>query len=120
MFELRTFTQALYRQQTYQLPNNPQPPVLLVAVDQESINQANKEIEYFETNPIDRQYLAQLVDRLRELNAKTVGIDYILDTQEPKQEDLTQALRSTVAEVGTWLVFAVNEREKVRGFSSDC
>ncbi|NEP14149.1 MAG: CHASE2 domain-containing protein [Symploca sp. SIO2C1] len=116
LFDLRTFTQAFYRQQTQQLPSNPQLPVLLVAVDQESMNEASKEIDQFKRKPIDRQYLAQLVDRLRELNAKTVGIDYILDTEEPKQEYLSQALRTTVAEMGTWLVFAVNEREKLEVF----
>ncbi|NES17439.1 MAG: CHASE2 domain-containing protein [Symploca sp. SIO3E6] len=115
LFELRTFTQAFYRDFTYQLPSNPQPPVLLVSVDQESLNQAKETIEEFETQPIDRSYLGQLVNRLGELKVKTAGIDYILDEpkSEEKQESLRKAIHSTVAEVGTWLVFAVNHRKQL-------
>ncbi|NET60373.1 MAG: CHASE2 domain-containing protein [Symploca sp. SIO2E6] len=113
LLDLRTLTQAFYRQQTHQLPSNPQPSVLLVAVDQESLNQGKQSIEQFETNPIDREYLAQLVNRLQKLNVKTAGIDYILDTPEPKQGLLAKEIRSTVTKVGTWLVFAVNQTKQL-------
>ncbi|NEP60941.1 MAG: CHASE2 domain-containing protein [Symploca sp. SIO2G7] len=116
LLDLRTFTQAFYRQQTSQLLSNPQPLVLLVSVDQESLNQAKETIEQFETKPIDREYLGKLVNRLQELKVKTAGIDYILDESEPKQELLSEAIRSTVAKVGTWLVFAVNHRKQLEVF----
>ncbi|NEQ67682.1 MAG: CHASE2 domain-containing protein [Symploca sp. SIO2D2] len=119
LFELRTFTQAFYRDFTHQLPSNPQPPVLLVSVDQESLDQAKEKIKEFETKPIDREYLRNLVNRLRELKVKTAGIDYILDESEPKQELLTTAISDTVTKVGTWFVLAVNHSKQLKVFPID-
>ncbi|NER92920.1 MAG: CHASE2 domain-containing protein [Symploca sp. SIO1B1] len=119
LLDLRTFTQAFYRDFTHQLPSNPQQRVLLVSVDQESLNQAKEKIKEFETKPIDREYLGNLVNRLRDLKVKTAGIDYILDESEPKQEVLTTAISNSVTKVGTWFVLAVNYREKLEVFPID-
>jgi CHASE2 domain-containing sensor protein len=116
LLDTRTLVQAVYRNTTKQLPQDQPPPVLLIAIDRESINRAGTEIDGFQATPMDREYLAQLVTRLADLGAKTVGIDYLLDTQEPKQERLARSLRSAVEEVGTWLVLAIRESKNIRVF----
>ncbi|MEC4986299.1 MAG: CHASE2 domain-containing protein [Oscillatoria sp. PMC 1068.18] len=108
LFDSRTLVQAIYRNRTQQLPQTTS-PIQLILIDQESINEAIAEFPDFETYPIDRRYLAELVNRLSDLNFKTVGINYEIYTQEPHQEQLTNALQTAVSEKETWFVFAVNE-----------
>jgi hypothetical protein len=112
LLDCRTFMQLLYRDTTKQLPHKVLPPVLLVAIDQESINRAIEEMEGFRVKPIDRRYLAQLVRRLSDLNAKVIGIDYLLDTQEPGTEKLAESLQFTLQQQETWFVFAIKEQDR--------
>jgi hypothetical protein len=116
LFDLRTFAQAAYRYKTQQLPRNAQPPVLLVAIDQESINQASQKIDQFQIWPMDRQYLGQLVSHLLDLRVKTIGIDYELYTQEFREEKLAKVIKSGVGQKGTWFVFAINEENNQKVF----
>jgi CHASE2 domain-containing sensor protein len=110
----RTLVQAIYRDTTNQQPQNTSPPVLLIAIDQESLNRADAEIEGFQTKPIDREYLAKLVTQLSALKVRTIGINYLLNTQEPRQEKLAQSVESAVNQQGTWVVFAASEPYNLR------
>jgi hypothetical protein len=112
LLDAQTGVQAIYRHLTNQSGNIALPPVLLIAIDQESINRANETITGFQTMPIDREYLAQLVSHLSNLKAKTIGIDYLLHTQEPKQQKLADSIQIAVTQQGTWFVFAVSENDK--------
>ncbi len=102
LLEQRVLVQARYRQLTHQVPTTKQPPVLLVQIDDDSIQKAKISDPY----PMDRSYLAQLVDKISAMNAKVVGIDYLLDRpQKENDARLAQSLRASVQK-GTWLVFA--------------
>ncbi|MBE9128196.1 CHASE2 domain-containing protein [Coleofasciculus sp. LEGE 07081] len=117
LLDVRTLAQAFYRHQTKQLPREASPPVRLIAIDQESINEANETIKEFETFPMERAYLAQLVRRLSELNVRTIGIDYLLSTQEPRQKQLSEAIESAVKQQSIWFVFAIDNRQNKKVFS---
>jgi hypothetical protein len=112
LLNLRTLIQFLYRDTTKQLPHSVTSPVLLIAIDRDSINRADEEMEGFRSKPIDRRYLAQLVKRLSDLKAKVIGIDYLLDTQEPGTEKLAESIQSTLKQQETWFVFAINEQDR--------
>lgn len=112
LLNLRTLMQLIYRDTTKQLPQGVAPPVLLVAIDQDSINRAIEEMEGFRVKPIDRRYLAQLVRRLSDLKAKVIGIDYLLDTQEPGTEKLAESIQFTLKQQETWFVFAIKEQDR--------
>ena len=75
LLDRRILIQAIYRDLTHQIPQNATPPVLLVSIDQDSLNQA----KITQSNPLDRRYLAQLIDKLTTLDAEVIGIDYLLD-----------------------------------------
>jgi|GEM_PF-411544 len=111
LLDSRTWVQAIYRNRTNQLPSEVLPPVLLIAIDQESINRADAEINGFQTMPMDREYLAQLVTRLSELEARVIGMDYFLTTQEPREEKLAQSIQAAVNQHNTWFVFAFSKQD---------
>ncbi len=108
LLEQRVLVQAMYRQLTNQVPPTKHPHVLLVQIDDESIQKAGISAP----NPMDRSYLAQLVDKLSVMNARVVGIDYLLDRHH-KQNDqkLANSLRSSVQKQGTWFVFASKRKD---------
>ncbi|MBD1835123.1 CHASE2 domain-containing protein [Cyanobacteria bacterium FACHB-472] len=112
LLDSRTFMQAVYRHITNQFPAKTKPPVLLIAIDQESINLAGAEIDGFDTMPMDREYLGKLVKRLSDLEAKTVGIDYLLDISGTKYEKLAKPIEDAVKK-GTWFVFGTNRNIKL-------
>jgi len=102
----RLFVQALYRQVTQQAFTPAHPPVLLVQIDETSRRAAPDDIK--DIYPINYRYLARLLDRLTELEAKTLGIDYLLDradSQPAETKELAAAVRAAV-ERHAWLVFA--------------
>jgi len=101
LLETRVFIQALYRDITSQVPP-PVPPVLLVHIDWDSLVRA----DISNPNPMDRSYLANLIDKLSALDAKVVGVDYVLDLPRPKDRKLAQAVHTAVDRKGTWFVFA--------------
>lgn len=105
----RVLIQAVYRQVTHQIPGG-QPPVLLVQIDNQSIQKA----KISNPKPMDRNYLASLVDRLKALDARVVGIDYLFDRpQSEKDARLAQSLQAAVSgpPQPTWFVFAKDRDE---------
>nr|MDJ0572431.1 CHASE2 domain-containing protein [Pleurocapsa sp. MO_192.B19] len=77
--------------------------VLLVQIDERSIIEAG----ISDPHPMDRSYLAKIVDRLTSLEAQVIGIDYLFDRQQPAKDHLlARAVRNAIAENDTWFIFA--------------
>lgn len=83
LLEQRVYTQSVYRQLTGHLSSSTPPPVLLVQIDEESIQKA----DMADPKPMNRTYLASLAEQLARRNAKVVGIDYILARPQRKSEE---------------------------------
>ncbi len=94
LLDRRILGQAYYRQampsSRLVKPTSPHPPTLLVRIDDESINRGEIEkIQY-----IDRTYLASLISRLSALDAKIIGLDYVLDRSQGTADSvLADAIR---------------------------
>lgn len=110
LLERRVLSQAVYRHWTGQVPQQT-PPLLLVHIDDQSIIEAGIK----DPNPMDREYLAKLVNKLSTLKAKVVGIDYLLDRPHGERNNsqenspdgiLAQSLEKAVQQQQTWFVFA--------------
>ena len=98
-------TQAIYRQLTHQVPSTDSPPVVLVQVDEESLK---KDRRMGEPIPIDRSYLADLIQTLTQQSASVIGIDYLLDrpADDPETDQRLQDAVNQAVDQETWLVFA--------------
>ena len=117
LLDARMFTQAVYRDATAQIPSSEAPPVALVEIDTESIYRA--QLPNSQLMPMNRSYIAKLLDRLRTLNASVVGIDFIFDTPQTEpatgDKDLAKAVRQAV-DANMWLIFgAVLEADREVG-----
>ena len=104
LLEKRVLVQTIYRDITQQLPIGAPPKVLLVAIDDKSIRKA----KISNPKPMNRQYLASLIDKLAASNAKVVGIDYLLDRpHEESDRILSKSIQTAVQKPHpTWFVFA--------------
>ncbi|MEM8504532.1 MAG: CHASE2 domain-containing protein [Cyanobacteria bacterium P01_D01_bin.1] len=97
----RLQVQAVYRDLTGQLPTA-SPPVILVEIDDLAIREG---FPSGVPNPMDRAYLASIVDRLSVLQTKVVGIDYLLDrAQVQNDQRFAESISRSVSQ-GTTLVF---------------
>ncbi|MBD2771956.1 CHASE2 domain-containing protein [Iningainema tapete] len=103
LLERRLLAQAMYRQVTHQVEVLT-PPVLLVQIDEKSIRDAG----ISNPKPMERKYLARLVDKLTVAKARVVGIDYFLDRHQGKSDNiLAQSLQAAVKSPNpTTFVFA--------------
>ncbi|MFB2839547.1 CHASE2 domain-containing protein [Floridanema evergladense] len=111
LLDRRIFIQAVYRQITHQIPIQKTPsPTLLVQIDNESIR---REKDISNPKPMPRHYLAKLVDKLAELDAKVIGIDYLLHRPseiEIRDQKLAQSLINAVQKPQpAWIVLVTNE-----------
>jgi CHASE2 domain-containing sensor protein len=105
LLEKRVLTQSIYRQMTGQIPKAEIPKVLLVAIDDKSIREA----KISNPKPMNREYLAKLIAQLSSINARVIGIDYLLDRPHIENDRiLSQAIKSAVQkpQYPTWFVFA--------------
>lgn len=104
LLEHRLWLQAVYRDLTERVSAaESNPPVFLVQIDPQSIASSTMNAP----KPIDRAYLASLVERLAQKKAKIIGIDYLLDRQQPdKDQILAQTVRKAIKNQGSWFVFA--------------
>jgi hypothetical protein len=104
LLERRSLTQAIYRQVTGQIDKTATPPVLLVQIDEKSI----KDAQISNPKPMDRKYLARLVDKLTAAKARVVGIDYSLDRYQGESDKiLAQSLQTAIKSPNpTTFVFA--------------
>ncbi|MDF5718370.1 MAG: CHASE2 domain-containing protein [Rhizonema sp. NSF051] len=93
LLERRLLVQAVYRQMTNQVEKATTPPVVLVEIDEKSIRDGG----ISNPKPMNREYLARLVDKLTDAKARVVGIDYSLDRhQEDNDRILAQSLQAAV------------------------
>lgn len=110
LLEQRLWLQSIYRHVTQQGTAPTPPPITLVQIDSQSIQAA----QLAQAHPMDRSYLATIVNRLVALNAQVVGVDYLLDrpaAQPQKDQALAQAIQSAIqSPPQSWFVF-VDMRE---------
>ena len=103
LLDSRILIQSVYRDVTNQIPPVSTPPVLLVEIDEASISKAG----ISDPHPMDRSYLAQIVDRITTLDAPVVAIDYLFDRQQPANDRiLAQSIQNAVEQHNTWFIFA--------------
>ncbi|MDJ0556851.1 MAG: CHASE2 domain-containing protein [Microcoleaceae cyanobacterium MO_207.B10] len=108
LLERRVLVQAMYRRVTNQVNSKNSPPVLLVEIDETSIKKA----KISDPRPMDRGYIGQIIQQLTAINAKIIGIDYLLDRYQPKNDQkLAKILRSSIEKQGTWFVFATSRNQ---------
>jgi CHASE2 domain-containing sensor protein len=107
LLDTRLLTQSVYRNVTAQIPSEEAPPVALVQIDTESLYRA--QLPNSQLLPMNRSYIAKLVDSTRKLNASVVGLDFIFDTPQKDplsgDQDLRKAVRQAV-DANMWLMFA--------------
>jgi hypothetical protein len=105
LLDQRQWSQAIYRRLTGQTTGVASSrPITLVQIDEESLVKAG----ISEPNPMDRSYLAKLIDEIARQGARVVGVDYVLDRPAPDVVDdqkIAAVLEQSVAQ-GTWLVLA--------------
>ncbi|MBP0016651.1 MAG: CHASE2 domain-containing protein [Cyanobacteria bacterium SBLK] len=109
LYDLRAVVQAIYREQTRQLSIRSSSPITLVGIDRKSLIKA--QIDNHKITPIDRQYLAKLVDKISQLDGIVIGIDYLLDSPNKNEDKFLQvSLRNAIEDRGSWFVFG-NDRQ---------
>ncbi|MGD1805387.1 TIR domain-containing protein [Dapis sp. BLCC M126] len=105
LIEKRVLVQAMYRQFTNQVDRQNSPPVLLVEIDEDSIRKA----KISDPVPMDRSYIAKIIDKLTTINTKIIGLDYLFDRHQPENDKkFAQTLRSSIEKQNTWFVFATS------------
>ena len=104
LLEQRVWGQAIYRRLSGQTaPASPQ-PITLVQIDEASLVKAG----ISSPNPMNRAYLAELIDQISQRGARVVGVDYVLDRPASDSSDdqaIAAALQRSVAQ-STWFVLA--------------
>ena len=86
--------QSAYRQVTHQIPSEKLfPPIFLIHVDEKSLNEAGTSAYKF--NPIDKSYLAKIINKLTEVNANVVGINYLLDRKTDEDKILKESIQKS-------------------------
>ncbi|MEO1350175.1 MAG: CHASE2 domain-containing protein [Cyanobacteria bacterium J06635_15] len=115
LLDTRLLLQAVYRYYTQPLPPEDLPPVALISVDQTSLNRASENMpgfQFADPHEIDREYLSGLIRKLSSFGAKTMGISYLLYTEEPQEVLLADSIQAAVAQ-GTWFVFASDTEDEL-------
>ena len=101
LLDKRTLVQSIYRDVTGQLPTA-KAPVALIHIDERSLRKA----EIDRPVPMDRQYLARLIDRSVAAKAQVIGIDYLFDHPQPQNDPiLAGSIKKAVAQHQTWFIF---------------
>lgn len=120
--DIRYATEALYRDVTRQnIVAEEIPPALLVQIDQESVNQAingnangnNGVVDFSAGPPMDREYLANIVNRLieEELISPVIGVNYILHSKRNtnKHSLFVTAMANAIEKRNTRFVLAARK-----------
>jgi hypothetical protein len=104
LIDMRQLAQAIYREATAPIQAKLAKPIagsriLLVKLDDQSLNAANIR----DKDPIDRQYLAKLLQKAVEGKTPVVGVDYVLKDNRPHQDKIRQIVENPAQ---TQFVFA--------------
>ncbi|MEB3215787.1 MAG: CHASE2 domain-containing protein [Nostocales cyanobacterium 94392] len=86
LLQQKWLLQAIYRQSTNQIEAKSKSEVILVQIDNKSIQKSPIPIR--DPNPMNREYIALLVDKLVQSNANIIGIDYLLDRNHDKDNQV--------------------------------
>lgn len=116
LVESRLLMQAAYHQFTQSSQNyvptpNQRSPVLLVQIDRKSLKE--DKVELINNRYMNYSYLARVLDKLVESDARLIGVDYILDRDKQQPENtrkLQQAVSKAIAK-GSWLVWGAYEAD---------
>lgn len=104
LLDRRIGVQAQHRHMTGRVEANPSPPVVLVRIDNDSLEKAN----LTSPEPMSKPYLASVIQGVAQYQPKLVGMDYVLDRPSEEEEE-TAVLKSAITEAmaqGTQFVFA--------------
>ncbi|BAZ18746.1 putative Chase2 sensor protein (plasmid) [Calothrix sp. NIES-4071] len=89
----RLYVQAAYRNVTKQIPTQTA-PVALVQIDTESITKGK--LSDSELLPMNRKYIASLIERAHNLNTNVIGLDFVIDTPQKNIPEADKKLSITV------------------------
>lgn len=108
LLEKRVLAQSIYRQFTQQVPVAETSPLLIIQIDDQSIIDAKIQ----DPVPMDRKYLAKLVNKVSEMQPKVVVIDYLLDRPHGDNDRIfSQALKNAVQRNQTWFIFGADRND---------
>lgn len=107
LLEQRVKTQAIYRNLTQQIPQT-KPSILLVEIDEPSLDTAG----FSDPILISRSYLAQLVNQATQFNRKIIGIDYILNTPQPEEDQILETALNQAKSLETLFILATSRSTK--------
>lgn len=107
----QALSQAIFPERAKQLPQSDPPPhVLLIAIDQRTLMEEG--IDKDNRYPIDRRYLGKLVKKLSSLDARVIGLDYLLEAPDPENDlSLAEPIHAAIKQQKSWFVFASDEHE---------
>jgi len=106
LMDQRVWVQAVYRDLTHQVAVDATPPVVLVQIDQDTVTQWGT-TDY---KPLNRALLANIITRLNKLDAKVIGIDYLLDLAQVKNDvAINLALKDAIEQNQAWPVFITTQ-----------
>jgi CHASE2 domain len=116
LLEPRILVQAIYREKITPIkPIIKQAPLLLVKIDSDSLEKAQKQKKIQKFHPLDYSYLAQIITTLSNKNAQLIGIDYILSedkkqTRPENASNLKNAIHNSVKQ-NSWFIFAYDKEK---------
>ncbi len=105
LLQQRWLLQAIYRQFTNQIEAKSKSEVILLEIDNKSIQKSPIPIP--DPNPMNREYIALLVDKLVQSNANIIGIDYLLDRHNADNEILAKSISRVIqkSDSPTYFIF---------------
>lgn len=107
LIQSRQVAQIAYRELRQQVAT-PKPPILLVQIDQKAAETLDARKVY----PIDRAYVARLIQRAQTIQPEVIGIDYIFDSPEEEEDPaLRQQIQQATGQKTT-IVLANTETPK--------
>lgn len=92
LLDRRVLAQAMYRQFRGHVESTAKPPVLLLQIDEDSLRARG----ISEPNPMDRRYLAEIVEQLTNYQPNVVGMDYLLDRPRDDTTVLAQSVQRAI------------------------
>ncbi|ASC73450.1 hypothetical protein XM38_044170 [Halomicronema hongdechloris C2206] len=101
LLDQRLWSQAIYRDRTGQLPAA-SPELLLVTIDNDSLIRA----DISNPRPMDRRYLARVVDKTAQLQPAVISIDYLLDRPLVSDDNILAQTLETAAQDDIWFILA--------------
>jgi CHASE2 domain-containing sensor protein len=103
LIDQRQFVQSVYRQITNQGIQAQSPQILLVQIDEESLQKDG--VTLIEQN-LDRKYLAKVIDRITQSESSVIGINYLLFRHQPSGDRVLTKSLASATRSGKQFVFS--------------